>query len=156
VVVTWEHDWHVVPLLEEMIRGAELLLGVRFPEDYRGCLRVNHCAYPSPPEFVVPVEGRPFRSGLGPLLTIDPRAPYFSMFKTLPPLANEHGLPPEIIPIAENGGGDFVCLDYRRDSSRSNPTIVYWHHEVGGTEGLTPLADSFSELLDSLQPEDDI
>ncbi|MFO1041860.1 MAG: SMI1/KNR4 family protein [Planctomycetaceae bacterium] len=149
--VQWTHLTPVAPLPDDMITGAELLLGVKFPTDYRDCLRTNHCGYPSPSEFVVPVEGRPFRSSLGTLLTIDPRAEYFNIFNYLPPMANEHHLPPTIIPIAQDGGGDFVCLDYRQSSI---PTIVYWHHEVSGVEGITPLAGTFSELLASMQPEE--
>ena len=156
MTVRWRHlgDRPPAPLPEDLIRGTELILGVRFPADYRECVRVNHGAYPSPNEFVVELDGREWRAGLGPLLTLDPRASN-GLFRMLGPLSTEHEMPHEIIPIAEDGGGDLVCLDYREDPSHSSPRIAYWHHEVSGVDGLTPLAVSFSALLAILRPEVD-
>lgn len=152
MVVRWEYlGDHFAPLPEDVLRGTELVLGVRFPSNYRECVRVNHGAYPSPNQIAIELDGEEWRGRLGLLLTLDPRAPE-GLFRALQVLSSEHGLPPEIVPIADDGGGDFVCLDYRDDPTRSSPRIVYWHHELQGVDGLMPLAESFSELLAKLRP----
>lgn len=57
----------------------------------------------------------------------------------------------KLIPIAAIFGGDFLCLDYRRD--REHPAIVLWDHEKS-TE-FSPhteyVARSFSALEDLLE-----
>ncbi len=58
-------------------------------------------------------------------------------------------LPSGAIPVADDGGGDFVCLDY---SGGGSPRIGYWHH---GDRSLVPLASSFGACIGSLKPVSD-
>ena len=56
----------------------------------------------------------------------------------------------KVIPIADDGGGDFVCLDYR--DGGTDPAVCYFQHELGE---LTPLAASFSDFCTMLwEPAD--
>lgn len=143
--------WHGrrEPLSEQQVGGAEQLRGVRFPEDYRQCVRVNHGAYPDPAGFLVPCEPSPLGSGVGCLLTLDPYAPD-NLFALLSYLSTDQQIPHFVVPIATDGGGDFICLDYRSDLTRCNPTVVYWCHELEGEEGFVPMAATFTEFLAKL------
>ena len=57
----------------------------------------------------------------------------------------------QLIPIAALFGGDFVCLNYVKDSE--NPSICIWYHEE--SYELEPavefVANNFAEFLDMLQ-----
>ena len=57
----------------------------------------------------------------------------------------------QLIPIAALFGGDFVCLNYVKDSE--NPSICIWHHEE--SYELEPaiefVANNFTEFSDMLQ-----
>jgi SMI1-KNR4 cell-wall len=57
-------------------------------------------------------------------------------------------LPDGLFPIAGDGGGDFLCLDFRCEPVA--PPVAYWSHEVGGAEGVVPVAASITELLSLL------
>jgi hypothetical protein len=136
------------PLPEEMLRGAELLFGVTLPADYRECVRVNHGGHPEPNDFTVRGGRRPWRSCLAVLLSLDWRRPE-NVWSVLANLAVDGQLPEGLFPIAEDGGGDFLCLDFR--GGPAAPPVVYWSHDVGGEEGVLPVAGSFGELLSLLE-----
>jgi cell wall assembly regulator SMI1 len=36
-----------------------------------------------------------------------------------------------LIPFGDNGGGDFICFDYRKNRTTDNPPIVIWNHDMG-------------------------
>lgn len=145
----------VAPLPEQVIDGAELLLGVKFPADYRICLAQNHGAHPDACDFRAGEPNNPWYGGIGVLLTVDPYMPE-NMFDVLASLAVDQQLPKGVVPIAEDGGGNMLCLDYREDSSRSTPKVAFWFHEVGGDDGIVPVCDTFTELLSLLYVPDDV
>lgn len=64
------------------------------------------------------------------------------------------GIPRGIVPIAGNGGGDYICLDLRNGKER----VAFWdkRHFWGTGEwrerDLYHVADSFAEFLRSLRP----
>jgi hypothetical protein len=62
--------------------------------------------------------------------------------------------PKGLIPFAPDGGGNYICFDYRK--CKENPPIVFWHHEVEENEGVFYLSDSFDEFIDSLVSEDEL
>ncbi|WGL59625.1 SMI1/KNR4 family protein [Pigmentibacter sp. JX0631] len=63
-------------------------------------------------------------------------------------------IPEFILPIIYDGGGNYVCFDYRHDPKTDNPKVVFWFHEEAGCleEGLEVyfIANSFDEFLDCL------
>ncbi|HCU07139.1 MAG TPA: hypothetical protein DIC42_06155 [Holosporales bacterium] len=62
--------------------------------------------------------------------------------------------PKGFIPFSEDGGGNYICFDYRTCSE--NPLIVYWDHGIEENEGIFFLADSFEEFLSMLKSEEEI
>lgn len=138
------------PLPDRVLAGAELLLGVIFPSDYRDCVRVNHGGRPEPNGFVVPADPAPWGSGVGILLSLDPHDPN-GVWGVLGRLGVDAQLPAGLVPVAEDGGGDFICLDYRGGPERL--AVVYWSHEVGGEAGVVPVAETFGDFLSLLGRE---
>jgi cell wall assembly regulator SMI1 len=57
-----------------------------------------------------------------------------------------------LLPIANDGGGNLICLDLRDGSYGS---ILLWVHDVGEKGLFIPVADSFGELMDSLEVNPD-
>jgi SMI1 / KNR4 family (SUKH-1) len=64
------------------------------------------------------------------------------------------GIPLGIVPIIDDGGGNYVCFDLRTSGEK----LVYWDksHFWGSGQwresDLYPVADSFDEFLGFLQP----
>lgn len=143
-------EWQNVsddPLPEHMLRGAELLFGITFPADYRECVRVNHGGRPEPCNFTIQDATDSWGSSLAVLLSLDWRRSE-NVWSVLSNLAVDGMLPDGLFPIGEDGGGDFLCLDFRGGSVA--PPVVYWSHEVGDEEGVAPVTSSFAELLSLL------
>ena len=145
--IEWQNAT-VVPLPDAMLRGAELLFGVTFPADYRECVRVNHGGHPEPRDFTVRGLTASWGSCLAVLLSLDWRRPE-NVWSSLAHLAVDNQLEDGLFPFAEDGGGDFLCLDFRGGTHA--PRVVYWSHEVGGEGGVVPVAGSFTEMLSLLE-----
>ncbi|HPS80001.1 MAG TPA: SMI1/KNR4 family protein [Thermoanaerobaculaceae bacterium] len=130
---------------DEVFATAERVFCVRLPDDYRECARLCHGGQPTENAFAFddPEIGR-MESCLGVLLSFSQDDPenIFEAYESL-----RASLPGGAIPIADDGGGDFVCLDYGHGSP---PSIGYWHH---GENSLVPLASSFSGFLSMLYGE---
>lgn len=144
------YDDEAEPLPEHLIAGTELLLGIRLPADFRECLRMNHGAQPETDEFEAGPLGDRWEGNVGQLLTLDPRQPS-NLFSVLANLAVDSQLPDLVVPIAEDGGGNFLCLDYRSDTSRSTPSVAFWFHELPGEDGVVSIAPPWSTFLTMLR-----
>ena len=60
-----------------------------------------------------------------------------------------------LIPFGENGGGDYICFDYRKDKRTDNPPIVIWNHDMGLKHRVVFIANNFEEFINMLhEPED--
>jgi hypothetical protein len=91
----------------------------------------------------------PSGSGVGALLSLNPRDEDH-IVNIMKLLAVDDQLPDQIIPFADDGGGDMMCLDYRQDPD--HPKVVYWAHEEEKDTSIFPLADTFTEFLAMLEP----
>jgi hypothetical protein len=133
------------PVEEIRIDQVQAELGVVFSDDYKECVTCCHGGRPANNAFALydPDIGR-MESCIGTLLTFA-EADNENIIQTQKRLGAF--LPKGAIPVADDGGGDFACLDY---SSGESPTIGYWNH---GEVRLIPLAQSFSEFLDMLYGE---
>jgi hypothetical protein len=143
--VNWlNNDWDGchLPAEDSAFAEAELLCGVTFPADYKECARVCHGGRPRNNAFVFtdPDIGR-MESCVGVLLSYsaEDTESFFATFERLRPF-----LPPGAVPIADDGGGDFICLAY---GEATTPTIGYWSH---GAPSLVRLAPNFTAFLQSL------
>jgi hypothetical protein len=134
------------PLDEETVRDAERRLDLKFPEDYVAAAAQCPGGHPQRNRFTYldPVLGN-VRSSLAMLLDLSPDADegVVSMTQLL---ADE--LPGRVIPIGDDGGGDYVCLDFRSDGP---PTVAYFSHESEPSDDVIPLASSFSAFLQMLE-----
>ena len=60
-----------------------------------------------------------------------------------------------LIPFGENGSGDMICFDYRKDRTTDNPPIVIWNHDMGLEHRVVFIANNFEEFINMLhEPED--
>jgi hypothetical protein len=75
-------------------------------------------------------------------------------------LLDNYNDPPEFFPkgliaFAENGGGDFICFDYRQGKDNPDPPIVYWRHGADEGKDVSFIAKNFEEFINMLyEPED--
>lgn len=130
---------------EERVAEVETALGVRFPEDYKACVKRFHGGNPRDNafEFDDPDVGR-MGSCLGVLLSFSREDPgnIGERYRRLSPF-----LPEGVIPFGDDGGGDLMCFQYHGSDP---PTVVYWHH---GERSVVPLAPTFSDFIEMLRPE---
>jgi hypothetical protein len=58
-----------------------------------------------------------------------------------------------LIAFTEDGGGNYICFDYRKGKDDPDPPIVFWDHEFhsGGEEPFF-VARNFAEFLSLLRP----
>jgi hypothetical protein len=146
-MLKWATDY--APLPERVLAGAELILGIALPSSYRELVQ----AYPGgAPETGEKAEDRPggWLSSVGLLMSVDPRHPE-NVFAALEHLAVDDQLPPGLIPIIADGGGDLICLDFR--SQAGEPSVVYWAHELSGKEAVVAVAQTFAGFLGVLEAE---
>jgi len=140
----WGIEWQDCnpPVEESVIGQIEKALNVSLPPDYKECIRFCHGGRPTKKvfSFFDPDIGA-MESCIGVLLSLSEDDDE-SVLETYARLSKY--LPDNAVPIADDGGGDFVCLDF---SAGERPTVGYWPH---GEQKLIPLANTFSEFLDLL------
>ena len=135
------------PVSEKNLAHVEHTLGVKFPGDYRDCVKVNGGGVPEPSVFsFVDASGEASNRSLSLLISADPQESE-NLLETVDGLDIKDLRPEGLIPIINDGDGSYVCLDYRGESS---PKIVYWSRGNGLTVGVFPLAASFTEFLSRL------
>jgi hypothetical protein len=61
-----------------------------------------------------------------------------------------------LVPFGENGGGDFICFDYRENHDTYDPKIIFWRHDAWDpSERISFIANNFEEFVNMLyEPED--
>lgn len=60
-----------------------------------------------------------------------------------------------LIPFGDNGGGDLICFDYRKNQITDNPPIVIWNHDMGLKHRVVFIANNFEEFINMLhEPKD--
>lgn len=62
--------------------------------------------------------------------------------------------PKRLIPFAPDGGGNYICFDYR--NCQKNPPVVFWHHEIEENDGIFRIANSFDEFLYNLKTTEEM
>jgi hypothetical protein len=124
------------------------------PQAYKKFLLATNGGVPNTPIF--PIKGmelNPF-GGVQSFLGID--APLSDLAENNDLYAG--GIPANIVLIAGNGGGDYICLDLRDGGEK----VVFWDKRPFWGAGewresdLYPVANSFEEFLASLRPIEDL
>jgi hypothetical protein len=60
-----------------------------------------------------------------------------------------------LIPFGDNGGGDLICFDYRKNRDTNDPPIVIWNHDMGLEHRVVFIANNFEDFINMLhEPED--
>ena len=129
------------PVTPSQIDGVELVLGIRFPSRYRELIQEFNGAYG---DVNFPLPDSEFGESMGVWLSLLP----WDMESIWSSLSawKEHEIHSRVIPFGEDGGGNWICFDYR---GKEMPSIVFYFHEVGGDEGLYPVADDFDSFVES-------
>lgn len=134
---------------EEDVAAVECALGCELPADFRGFLKSNGGGSPIETDFTLDEPRGPFFASIGVFLAAVDGA--YSILTTSANLG-ARGLS-GLVPIAESGGGDLVCLDYREGPS---PTIVYQHQgRFGLDDEVVPICATFADFLELLREPDD-
>lgn len=69
--------------------------------------------------------------------------------------------PPEFFPeglvaFSEDGGGNYICFDYRQGKKNSDPSVVFWNHEAEIGKDVSFVAINFEVFLSMLKSEEEI
>ena len=144
------------------VKRNEKFNGIKYPDSYIKFINTYNCAKPITCEFMC--DGRwefvarflgfvPNFEDAGDIGWCDIGVVSTQLFERL--IDEDHynddedGTP--LIPIADMGFGDYVCLDFRKD--KSNPSVCVWWHEL--SEPISPVtskvADTFSEFIAMLR-----
>lgn len=133
---------------EEQINEIEKVLFVQFPLDYKICAKKYHGGSPVKRKFTFHDKYGCIGSLLGGLLSLNQDSPEYIV--TISKYLQDQGFE-NIIPFAINGGGDYICFDYRNKTGSDAPEIVYWNHEESGDDAIVFLSNTFYEFLQTLQ-----
>jgi hypothetical protein len=152
--IQWE-NLPDAPATEEMIASVEDALGFHYPTDFRALAPSIHGASPTPSTFSVmhPRIGR-FGGFIAYVLSFDPKSSEYIM-PTVEAHRREGILPSGVVPFGEDGGGDLMAFDFRKNAD--NPPVVYIaisDAEEAGERHILPLASSFSAFLSMLGTDD--
>lgn len=134
---------------------AEENLGIKLPRLYIDLLSSGDGGTPIASDFQYFDEAfqETWWSGIGVFLSLSPESEYnFLNFNIKPP----DFFPSKIVAFAENGGGDYLCFDYRVYGETDNPPIVLWRHGAPIGKDVSFVAKDFSEFLSILKEPDDI
>jgi SMI1-KNR4 cell-wall len=141
------------PAPDETIANVESALGNHYPEDFLAVARTAHGGSPTRARFSYfdPQFGR-VGTSLGVLLSLNPSSTYYVLRKIQN--LDDGLLPSGVVPFGEDGGGDLMAFDFRKDAN--NPPVVYVaiaDAEEVGERHVYPLAPSFSAFLDMLEDD---
>ena len=132
------------PVSEDDLSSVRAFLNQPLPDDFKGWLFKHNGAAPEPSEL-------PLEDGL--ILVINCFVSFShddtpNVVSVLEMLSMR--LPDGLIPIAEDHGGNYVCLRYTPKTS--SPDVVLWFHEEANPKrAIVPIASSFTELIERLR-----
>ena len=134
---------------EVEIVSVESELGVIFPSDYRDFLLIGAGGSPVETDFRLQDSRGRGDASIGVFLSPDEGE--YGILPTIR-MVGERALS-GLIPIAESGGGDFVCLDYRQSNV---PTISYWYQgRHGESDEVIAVCETFENFLGMLHAPND-
>ncbi|MDA7980817.1 MAG: SMI1/KNR4 family protein [Pirellulales bacterium] len=140
------------PASDEDIAATESAIGNRFPDDYRDFAKSYSGGLPNETDFeFADAETETFHASVGEFFTLSPdddRNLVRWMERT-------EFLPSGLVPFAGDGGGNYICFDFR--SGSNSPSIVFWHSGRRGLDSEVSLvAKTFSDFVELLhEPDDD-
>jgi len=139
-----------LPASEDELVAVEGALGYKLPSDYRDFAKHFSGGSPNETDFEFPDgEIEIFHASVGEFFNLhdgDER-------NLVRWLRRTEFFPEHLIPVAGDGGGNYVCLDYR---SAGVPTVVFWHAgRPGMTNNISFVASTFSDFVGLLHLPND-
>jgi SMI1 / KNR4 family (SUKH-1) len=139
------------PTTLESIARFEKNKRIKFPQSYRDFLVATNGGIPDTKYY--PIEGMQFNptGGIQLFFGLDKKIQQYSLEETYDLYVG--GFPHGIVPIADDGGGNYVCLDLRNSADR----VAYWdkRHFWGTGEwretDLYHVADNFTAFVKELK-----
>jgi hypothetical protein len=149
----------VEPLSESELDSVERELGVQFPHAYRTFLLEQNGGRPVD-DWVLDT---PVSHSIGGVLPSD----FFSVARSglydMSSMLDSYGLDwlaAGLLPVAEDGGGNLICLSVRGDDEG---TVYFWDHELGPHEAglpsprsLTAVSENFEAFVGNLRRADEV
>ena len=136
------------PTNEAAIATFEAKRGFRLPGDYREFLLTANGGKPDPCAFQLALRSGPYTDSLVHW--------FHALGDDLESIADEmhRRIPPELLPIASDPGGNLVCIGVEGDARGK---VYFWDHEhevyPTGWSNVDLVADSFDAFLRGLTPE---
>lgn len=140
------------PTNEVAVAAFEASRGIRLPADYRESLLATNGGKPEPCAFQLMLRSGPYTDSIVHwfLSLGDTAGPSLESFADL--MAGR--MPPELLPVAPDPGGNFVCLGVAGDARGK---VYFWDHErehyPTDWSNVDLVADSFDAFLRGLTPE---
>jgi hypothetical protein len=145
------NEWLAVRKMDDIDNGiadVEKIFGINLPNDFIECIKENNAGHPIPNVYYIGVRGEVFNN----LLTFDLESKY-SIINTFNRIKTR--LVDKVYPFAEDPFGNCICFDYRNGDK---PIIVFWEHETASVDkesAIKKVCDSFSELIDMLEENEE-
>lgn len=139
---------------DDRIKYIEEIILIKFPESYLSTIKYCDGGVPVKCDFsfIYQSTGRKITDCIGRFLPLNDSAGGNLLQDFLdPPEFYVEGL----VPFAENGGGDYICFDYRQGKNIFNPQIVYWSHGAGIGKDVSFVANNFEEFINMLEEPQD-
>jgi hypothetical protein len=160
------------PVSEQRIADVQRRFGVRFPPAFLEWVRACDGGCPGDLSYKVRLTGYegPLTFDVGRLVTFRepmpldlrkrlrqdhalwddlPFTPWISIEEYCddPP----EGLTPGLVPFADEGSGNLLCFDWRRNRSDLDPPVVFWAHDWIDEDPVVVLANNFEAFVELLE-----
>src|ERR1700722_3287534 len=138
---------------DERIKTIQSPVGVRLPKSFIEIVRGCDGGTPIACDFEYTDQFKKSKriDCIGAFLNLNPNE-YGDFLSTF--LNSPEFLPEGLIAFAENGGGDYICFDYRQDKNNPDPPVIYWNHEADVGKEVSFVTKNFEEFLGMLkEPE---
>ncbi|HEU4321849.1 MAG TPA: SMI1/KNR4 family protein [Roseiflexaceae bacterium] len=145
----WIDSHHIIG--DDVIRQVEQELAVTFPPDFVEYAKRYHGGRPTINSFdYIDENNNLITNGFEVLISFDLNYKWNIVRQNKQP---PEELPKGVIIFGINGGGGYMCFDYR--SRKEYPPIVFWSHDSFSAETVIPLADTFLDFLGMLYEDSD-
>ncbi len=145
----------IYPLEVGRILELEKKIKIKFPEKFVQIIEKYNGENINGKELYKTKSGKEL--GFGGFLNFNEGAEYDEFLKTFNDLVKYYmpSFPKKgVYPFSRTGGGDYLCLDYRKN--KKEPKVVYFTHDTFYGEEYETIAESFDEWFESLYPDPDI
>jgi hypothetical protein len=146
-MVKWDTTLSDHPIItNEMIQEVEEKIGFTFPDDFKVVVRENNEGVPEKDVIQVGDSKEMFQT----LFSLHPEDDTY-LYEEWQILQSEHHVPPVIVPIGCDPGGNYFCYDFRKES----PEIIFFSVDFMGDDpkAYDFVSHSFSDLLHRLKEE---